>query len=82
MAHGKIRIEGVSKAFDESSLVLDAIRSGRHRRIAICFVDWSGAQKLVIDWTDIGDAESAHAFADRLLQCGIVDRHRRFASID
>lgn len=49
-------------------LVLDAIRSGRHRRIAICFVEWSGAQKLVIDWTEIGDAESAHAFADRLIE--------------
>jgi hypothetical protein len=49
-------------------LVLNAIRSGRHRRIAICFVEWSGAQKLVIDWAEIADAESAHAFADRLLE--------------
>jgi hypothetical protein len=49
-------------------LVLAAIKSGRYRRIAICFVEWSGTQKLVIDWTAIGDAESAHAFADRLLE--------------
>src|SRR6195256_5019903 len=33
--------------------VIDAIRSGPHGRIAICFIEWSGAtsQKLVIDWT-------------------------------
>jgi hypothetical protein len=49
-------------------LVLSAIRSGRHRRIAISFIEWSGAQKVVIDWTEIGDAESAHAFADQLLE--------------
>src|SRR3954447_8561677 len=33
--------------------VIEAIQSGPQRRIAICFVEWSGygAQKLVIDWT-------------------------------
>ena len=31
--------------------VLDAIKSGPHQKIAICFIDWSGAgeQKLVIE---------------------------------
>jgi hypothetical protein len=64
--------------------VLDAIRSGRHRRIAICFVEWSGAQKLVIDWTEIGDAESAHAFADRLLEAprSFADRTSISGGID
>jgi hypothetical protein len=65
-------------------LVLDAIRSGRHRRIAICFVEWSGAQKVVIDWTEIGDAESAHAFADQLLEAprSFADRTSISGGID
>ena len=48
--------------------VLEAIRSGPHRRIAISFVEWSGfgAQKLVIDWTPIGDAASARALGERI----------------
>jgi hypothetical protein len=63
----ELQRRGYAAAIDDP-LVLDAIRSGRHRRIAICFVEWSGGQKLVIDWTEIGDAESAHAFSDRLLE--------------
>src|SRR4051794_8561311 len=37
--------------------VLDAIRSGPHGRIAICFLEWSGvgSQKVVIDWTIVGN---------------------------
>ncbi len=50
--------------------VLDAIRSGRNGRIGVTFVEWSGvgAQRVVIDWTVIGDAESAKGFGDRLLE--------------
>jgi hypothetical protein len=50
--------------------VLDAIRSGPHHRIAVCFVEWSGigAQKLLIDWTPIGDAASAQQFAAQLAE--------------
>src|SRR5262249_49570496 len=41
--------------------VLEAIRSGPNHRIAVCFVEWSGAgaQKVLIDWTLISDAASA-----------------------
>ena len=41
--------------------VVDAIRSGPHGKIAICFIEWSGAtsQKLVIDWTIVSDMASA-----------------------
>ena len=47
--------------------VLEAIRTGR---IGLTFVEWSGvgAQKVVIDWTTIGDADSAKGFGDRLLE--------------
>src|SRR6187551_1994206 len=46
--------EGYAAAISDPQ-VLDAIRSGPHQRIAVCFVEWSGfgAQKLVIDWTMI-----------------------------
>jgi hypothetical protein len=50
--------------------VLDAIRSGPHHRIAICFVEWSGigAQKVVIDWTVIEDIAGAQQFAAQLVE--------------
>jgi len=50
--------------------VLDAIRSGPHGKIAISFVEWSGfgAQKVVIDWSTIADAASAHRFGDQLAE--------------
>jgi hypothetical protein len=50
--------------------VLDAIKSGPHGRIAICFVEWSGfgAQKLVIDWTVIDGLASARRFGDLLVE--------------
>jgi hypothetical protein len=50
--------------------VLDAIHTGRTGRIGLTFVEWSGvgAQKVVIDWTTIGDTDSAKGFGDRLLE--------------
>jgi hypothetical protein len=50
--------------------VLDAIRSGAHQKIAICFIDWSGAgeQKLVIDWSIIDGADSARHFGDLIFE--------------
>src|ERR1700692_3702990 len=50
--------------------VLEAIRTGRTGRIGLTFVEWSGvgAQKVVIDWTTIGGADSAKGFGDRLLE--------------
>lgn len=50
--------------------VLEAISSGPNRRIAICFVEWSGvgSQKLIIDWTVIDGANAARQFGDALLE--------------
>jgi len=50
--------------------VLKAISSGPRARIAVCFVEWSGvgAQKLLIDWTIIGDHEAADQFGGQLLE--------------
>ena len=50
--------------------VLEAIRSGPHHRIAVCFVEWSGAgaQKVLIDWTVIADVTTAQQFASQLAE--------------
>ena len=50
--------------------VIDAIKSGPNGRIAICFVEWSGAtsQKLVIDWTIVSDLASARKIGDQMLE--------------
>jgi hypothetical protein len=50
--------------------VLEAIKSGPHGRIGIAFVEWSGAgaQKLVIDWTMVGDAKTAQEFASQVIE--------------
>jgi Protein of unknown function (DUF1194) len=50
--------------------VLEAITAGRNRRIAVCFVEWSGvsSQRLVIDWTLIDGADAAQKFGDQLLE--------------
>ena len=50
--------------------VLDAIKSGPHQKIAICFIDWSAPaeQKLVIDWSILDGPASARRFADLIAQ--------------
>src|SRR5689334_23242776 len=50
--------------------VIEAIRSGPHGKIAICFVEWSGqtSQKVVIDWIMVGDAASARRIGDQMLE--------------
>ncbi|MFN4283982.1 MAG: DUF1194 domain-containing protein [Alphaproteobacteria bacterium] len=58
---------GYAEAFRDKR-VIDAIRSGGMRRIAVVFVEWAAAhmQQVVIDWTLLEDAESAYAFAEKL----------------
>jgi Protein of unknown function (DUF1194) len=65
----KLQRDGYIAAFADKR-VLDAIASGRHQRIAVCFVEWSGvgAQKLLIDWMVINGADSARKFGDSLLE--------------
>ena len=50
--------------------VIEAINSGPHGRIAICFVEWSGAtsQKVIIDWTIVSDMASARRIGDQMLE--------------
>jgi len=65
----QLQREGYAAAISDPR-VLDAIRSGRNSRIGLTFVEWSGvsAQRVVIDWSTISDAESAKGFGDRLLE--------------
>ncbi len=65
----QLQREGYAAAIADPR-VLDAIRSGQTGRIGLTFVEWSGvgAQKVVIDWTTLGDADSAKGFGDRLLE--------------
>ena len=65
----QLQREGYAAAIADKK-VLDAVTSGRHRRIAICYVEWSGAsaQQLVIDWTVIDGPDAARKFGDQLLE--------------
>ena len=48
--------------------VIDAILSGEHKRIAVCYTEWAGThyQAVVLDWTVIDSAGAARRFADKL----------------
>jgi hypothetical protein len=66
--------------------VLDAITSGAHGKIAVCFVEWSGAgaQKVVIDWTVVKDLDSANKFSAQLAEAprSFADRTSISGGID
>ena len=65
----QLQREGYAAAISDPR-VLDAIRSGRVGRVGLTFVEWSGvgSQRVLIDWTTIGDADAAKGFGDRLLE--------------
>ncbi len=65
----RLQREGYAAAISNPQ-VLDAIKSGAHQRIAVCFVEWSGfgAQKLVVDWMMVDGPATARKFADQLLE--------------
>ena len=64
----KLQREGYAAALVHPR-VISAIRSTPAGRIAICYVEWSGAgaQTVVVDWTAVGSLEEAQAFAARVL---------------
>ena len=63
----ELQREGYASAIT-SETVLNAIRAGPHRAIAVCFIEWSGPskQRVVADWTVIRDGEMATVFANTL----------------
>lgn len=48
--------------------VIQAIKSGRHGRIALTYVEWAGDyfKETLVEWSVIDGPESAKAFADKL----------------
>ena len=65
----QLQREGYAAAFSDKR-VLEVIAAGRNKRIAVAFVEWSGAtsQKLLIDWTMIDGAEAARKIGDQLVE--------------
>lgn len=64
----ELQRQGYATAFRDPR-VIRAIKSGAVGRIAVCYIEWSGvtAQRMIVDWTVIGDEESAAFFAGALL---------------
>jgi Protein of unknown function (DUF1194) len=64
----QLQRQGYAAAFQDPR-VLRAIRSGQHRKIAVCYVEWSGTDSLAVvaDWTVVSDDETAGAFAEAIL---------------
>jgi hypothetical protein len=59
--------QGYALAFNHPS-VIQAIQSNPHRRIAVTFVEWAGAdfQKVVVPWTVVSDPESGALFSEAI----------------
>lgn len=77
--------EGYATALSDPR-VLNAIKSGPLSRIAVTFVEWSGAnsQRVVVDWMIIDGPQTAQQFGDRLLESprSFADRTAIGAGID
>lgn len=59
-----MQIQGYLDALRHPSFI-EAVRGGRHGRIALTFLEWTDArrQEQVVGWTVIADEVGAHAFA-------------------
>jgi hypothetical protein len=81
----QLQREGYAQALSDPR-VLNAIKSGLNRRIAVCFVEWSGvgSQQVVIDWTLIDGPKAAREFGDKLLESrrSFADRTSISAAIE
>jgi hypothetical protein len=68
----ELQRQGFVEAF-RSPLVHNAIRGGMLGRIAVAYLEWAGPsiQYVTVSWTQIGGAEDALSFADRLAQAPI-----------
>jgi hypothetical protein len=60
--------EGIAQAI-ANPRVLDAVRSGPHRRIAIAYVEWGGpgTAQTVVGWHIVSGKESADEFAAKVV---------------
>jgi hypothetical protein len=65
----QLQREGYAAAFADKR-VLEAITTGRNKRVAVAFVEWSGvsSQRVLIDWTLIDGEDAAKKFGDQLVE--------------
>ena len=81
----RIQRDGYAAAM-ASPRVMKAIQSSERGRIAVTFVEWSGAgaQTVVVDWTMIGNDAQAARFAERVRSAPrlFMDRTAIGAAID
>lgn len=77
----RLQLDGYVQAFRHPE-VLEAIRAGLHRRIAVIFVEWGGVsfQRIKVGWTLIDSDDAAHAFAERLSQDDLLSMPRTSVS--
>jgi hypothetical protein len=66
-ARFELQKQGYAAAF-RSPRVLDAIRGGAHRSVAVAMVQWTGPtlHVVVVDWTEVKDEPTAKALADAI----------------
>ncbi|MDF3073486.1 MAG: hypothetical protein K0S54_1153 [Alphaproteobacteria bacterium] len=60
----RLQKEGIAQAITHAR-VLDAVRSGPHRRIAIAYAEWGGpgTAQTVVNWHIVSSKETAEEFA-------------------
>ncbi len=80
MHEARLQRQGYTQAFRDP-VVIQAIRLGTLRRIAVTYFEWAGgsAPEVVVGWTLIEDEASALAFAETLAR--IAPRTARHTSI-
>lgn len=73
----RLQRDGYVEAFRDPEII-KAIESGRHRRIAVTYVEWAGweVQQIVVPWTVVDGQATAEALAQKLVAAPI-SRHRR-----
>lgn len=77
---GLLQRNGYANAFKRPE-ILNAIRSGRHGRIAVAYFEWADVseQTLIVNWMIIEDMKSAETFGSRLHEAALNGGH--FTSI-
>jgi len=73
----ELQREGYQRALMNPE-VIDAIKSGPLRKIALSYVEWAGMghYKIVVDWQIVDGMESARTFVERLNAMPVENAHR------
>jgi Protein of unknown function (DUF1194) len=64
-----VRAQSSAGAGTDPAIIRAIQQAGPKRRIAMAFIEWAGVgeSKVIVDWTSVGTADEARAFADKLL---------------